>query len=88
MEYSKRQAFRVLQEALTRTLQDAVGLSRSRYEGGVTSYLEGLDSERQLFTAELNLAQAQGSELLAVVRLYRALGGGWEPAATVPATSR
>lgn len=87
VEYRKRQEFRVQQEALTRTLQDAVALSRSRYEGGVTSYLEILDSERQLFTAELNLAQAQGSELLAVVQLYRALGGGWQPAATVSATA-
>ena len=80
VEYSKRQEFRVQQEVLTRTLQDAVGLSRSRYEGGVTSYLEVLDTERQLFTAELDLAQAQGSELVAVVQLYKALGGGWQPA--------
>src|SRR5262249_26832087 len=80
VEYSKRQEFRIQQEALTHTLQDAVGLARSRYKGGVTSYLEVLDTERQLFTAELNLAQAQGSELVAVVQLYRALGGGWQPA--------
>jgi len=45
----------------------------------VTSYLEVLDTERQLFDAELQLAQAQRDELLAVVRLYRALGGGWVP---------
>ena len=80
VEYSKRQEFRVQQEVLTRTLQDAVGLSRSRYAGGVTSYLEVLDTERQLFTAELDLVQAQGSELAAVVQLYKALGGGWQPA--------
>lgn len=79
VEYRKRQEFRVQQEALTRILQDAARLSRSRYEGGVTSYLEVLDSERQLFTAELNLAQAQRDELLAIVLLYRALGGGWQP---------
>lgn len=78
VEYRKRQEFRLQQEVLTRTLQDAVRLSHSRYEGGVTSYLEVLDSERQLFTAELNLAQAQRDELLAIVLLYRALGGGWQ----------
>ena len=78
VEYDKRQEFRVQQDVLTRTLQDAVRLSRSRYEGGVTSYLEVLDSERQLFTAELTLAQVQRDELLAIVRLYRALGGGWQ----------
>ena len=43
----------------------------------MASYLEVLDTERQLFDAELLLAQAQRDELLAVVRLYRALGGGW-----------
>lgn len=77
VEYRKRQEFRVQQESLTRTLQDATSLSRQRYEGGVTSYLEVLDTERQLFTAELSLAQAQRDELLAVVQLYKALGGGW-----------
>jgi multidrug efflux system outer membrane protein len=53
------------------------GLSNIRYDGGVTSYLEVLDTERQLFEAELDLARTQRDELLAVVRLYRALGGGW-----------
>jgi multidrug efflux system outer membrane protein len=43
----------------------------------VTSYLEVLDNERQLFEAELELSRAQRDELLAVVQLYRALGGGW-----------
>jgi multidrug efflux system outer membrane protein len=77
VEYRKRQEFRVQQESLTKTLQDATSLSHQRYEGGVTSYLEVLDTERQLFTAELNLAQAQRDEQLAVVQLYKALGGGW-----------
>ena len=44
VEYRKRQEFRVHQDVLTRTLQDAVRLSRSRYDGGVTSYLEVLIS--------------------------------------------
>ena len=53
------------------------GSPNIRYRGGVTSYLEVLDTERQLFDAELGLTQTQRDELLAVVRLYRALGGGW-----------
>ena len=58
--------------------------SRSvRYEGGVTSYLEVLYKERELFTAELNLAQARLNELLSVVALYRSLGGGWQTRETL-----
>jgi multidrug efflux system outer membrane protein len=75
--YRKRQAARQEQEKLVQTLRGATGLSNLRYDGGVTSYLEVLDNERQLFTAELDLARAQRDELLAVVGLYRALGGGW-----------
>ena len=75
--YRKTRELRVEQEILTSTLRDAARLSRMRYEGGVTSYLEVLDNERQLFDAELRLAQAQRDELLTVVFLYKALGGGW-----------
>ena len=44
----------------------------------MTTYLEVLDSDRQLFDAELALVRNQRDELLAVVRLYKALGGGWQ----------
>jgi multidrug efflux system outer membrane protein len=77
VEHRKRREFRVQQALLVDSLRDAARLSDIRYRGGVTSYLEVLDTERQLFDAELLLAQAQRDELLAVVRLYRALGGGW-----------
>jgi multidrug efflux system outer membrane protein len=53
-------------------------LANIRYDGGVTTYLEVLYSEQELLTAELTLAQALGDELLSVVELYRALGGGWQ----------
>jgi multidrug efflux system outer membrane protein len=49
-----------------------------RYEGGATSYLELLDSETRLFSAQLDLAQARLNELLALVQIYRSLGGGWQ----------
>jgi len=78
IEHRKRGEFRVQQELLVVSLRDAGRLADVRYRGGVSSYLEVLDTERQLFDAELQLAQAQRDELLAVVRLYRALGGGWE----------
>ena len=82
VEHSKRREFRVQQEGLVESLRDAARLANIRYRGGVTSYLEVLDTERQLFDAELLLAQALRDELLAVVRLYRALGGGWGQALT------
>lgn len=56
---------------------NAAGLSRSRYDGGETSYLEVLDSERSMFDAELSATEVRGAYLLAYVRLYKSLGGGW-----------
>ncbi len=53
-------------------------LANQRYFGGVTTYLEVLDSDRQLFESQLQLTQIQSNELLAVIGLYRALGGGWQ----------
>jgi len=63
-------------EDQVQALQDSVRLSHLRYRAGEASYLEFLDAERQLFTAELQLEQARLEELLASVRLYKALGGG------------
>jgi multidrug efflux system outer membrane protein len=57
-------------------LQDAVVLSRSRYEAGLSSYLEILDSDQQLLDQRLRLAATRGEEQRAFVDLYRALGGG------------
>jgi multidrug efflux system outer membrane protein len=71
--------FRERQEESTRAHQSAAELANIRYEGGVTSYLEVLYNEQELFSAELSLARARLSELLSVVQLYRALGGGWTP---------
>jgi multidrug efflux system outer membrane protein len=49
-----------------------------RYRGGATSYLEVLDSDTRKFSAQITLAQAQLNELQSLVRIYRALGGGWQ----------
>ncbi len=57
--------------------QNASGLSRARYDGGVTSYLEVLDSERSEFNAELAASEVYQAYLNSYITLYRALGGGW-----------
>lgn len=68
-------------------LTNAVNLANQRYQGGRSSYLDVLDAEREQFSAELQLAQARFAELLGVVQLYRALGGGWQEELTRPAQS-
>jgi multidrug efflux system outer membrane protein len=57
--------------------QTAARLSRARYDGGIVSYLEVLDTERSLFQSELLESTTRQQSLSAVVQLYRALGGGW-----------
>ena len=76
--YRKNQEFRTQQELLSAAAQDATRLANVRYQGGVTSYLEVLDSDTRYFDAQLGLAQAELSERLALVQLYNALGGGWQ----------
>ncbi len=76
--YRKTQEFRQQQELLVASAEDASRLSHMRYSGGVTSYLEVLTNETNYFSAELNLVQAQLSERLALVELYKSLGGGWQ----------
>src|SRR3954469_11532989 len=77
--YQKRREFRQQQELLRAAAQDARRLADVRYQGGATSYLEVLDADTRLFTAELTLADAQLAELSELVEIYRALGGGWQP---------
>jgi outer membrane protein, multidrug efflux system len=76
--YRKTREFRAQQELLFRSAEDAARLSHMRYKGGVTGYLEVLTNETNAFSTELGLAQARFNELLALVQLYQALGGGWE----------
>jgi multidrug efflux system outer membrane protein len=76
--YRKTREFRAQEELLFQSAQDAARLSHMRYSGGVTGYLEVLTNETNAFSAELGLVQAQLNELLALVQLYEALGGGWQ----------
>lgn len=57
--------------------ENAAMLSQERYDGGVTSYLEVLDSERSKFNAQLSASEVYQEYLNAYVFLYKALGGGW-----------
>jgi outer membrane protein, multidrug efflux system len=74
----KSTEFRAQEELLFQSAQDSARLSHMRYTGGVTGYLEVLTNETNAFSAELGLVQAQLNELLALVQLYKALGGGWQ----------
>jgi outer membrane protein, multidrug efflux system len=76
--YEKLHQVRVRQEDTVKDLQESVRLSDMRYEGGTTTFLEVLDGQRSLFSAELTLAQARGNEYQSLVQLYRVLGGGWQ----------
>ncbi len=75
-------------EARARTVQlkkyedaslDSVRLANERYENGYTSYLEVLNAQTRAYQAQTNFAQGQLAERLALVQLYLALGGGWQP---------
>jgi NodT family efflux transporter outer membrane factor (OMF) lipoprotein len=66
------------QEQLVVALQDRLRLAYVRYRGGVDTQLNALDADRDLFQAELTLSQIRLEELLTVVQLYKALGGGWQ----------
>jgi outer membrane protein, multidrug efflux system len=78
IQYRKVKEIRAQQELLVTTLQDRARLAYARYQGGVDSLLNALDADRELFNAELNLAQTRRNELLSLVQLYKALGGGWQ----------
>jgi outer membrane protein TolC len=75
--YHKTREQRAQQEQLVAALRDATRLSTDRYQGGLDSYLQVLDAQRNLFRSELDLTTLQRQELSSIVELYRALGGGW-----------
>jgi outer membrane protein, multidrug efflux system len=69
---------RVQQQALVTALEDRKRLAYARYTGGVDTQLNALDADRDLLQAQLDLRQIRLNELLSVVQLYKALGGGWQ----------
>lgn len=78
VEYKKVKEVRSQRELLADTLRDRSRLSYLRYREGVANLLEALDADRELFNAELSLAQVRRDELLSVVKVYKSLGGGWQ----------
>lgn len=78
VQYRRVREIRAQQELLVSSLQDASLLAHLRYEGGVDTLLNALIADTSLFSAELSLAQTKRNELLSLVQLYKALGGGWQ----------
>jgi len=78
VQYRRVREIRIQQELLVSSLQDASRLAHLRYEGGVDTLLNALVADTSLFNAELSLAQTRRNELLSLVQLYKALGGGWQ----------
>jgi multidrug efflux system outer membrane protein len=76
--HQKVRESRVQQELLVAALEDRKRLAYVRYRGGVDTLLNALDADRDLFGAELTLSRIRLNELMTVVQLYKALGGGWQ----------
>jgi len=69
--------FELRKEQVT-AARDAVKLSWIRYDGGLTNYIEVLDLQRSSFNSELNASETFQLQLTSTVKLYQALGGGWD----------
>jgi multidrug efflux system outer membrane protein len=65
------------QDAAIRASREALAIAELRYTSGLTSYLNVLDAQRTLLTAEVAQSRTLGAQLVAVIQIYRALGGGW-----------
>jgi multidrug efflux system outer membrane protein len=76
--YQKLRQVRLRWEDSVAHLEEAVRLALIQYRGGTANYLQVLDCQRSLFSAQLSLARARADEYLSVVQLYKALGGGWQ----------
>jgi multidrug efflux system outer membrane protein len=70
--------FQVAQQAQVDAQRKANTIALARYRVGYSSYFDVINSDRDLFTAELSLSGAHLNTLLSLVQLYRAVGGGWQ----------
>lgn len=84
VSYRKTGESRVSQAERVKAERKVLELAELRYRGGVADYLEVLDAQRSLFDAELNETESIGSNLVSLVQLYKALGGGWPQAPEPP----
>jgi NodT family efflux transporter outer membrane factor (OMF) lipoprotein len=78
IRYQKVREVRAQRELLVTALQDRKRIAYLRYRGGVDTMLNALNSDQDLFAAELSLAQARRDEMLSLVQVFKALGGGWQ----------
>ena len=78
VQYQRIKEIRAQRELLVTALQDRKRLAYMRYKGGVDTMLNALQADQDLFVAELSLAQVKRDDLLSLVQLYKALGGGWQ----------
>ena len=76
--HRKVREIRTERERRVAATRRALSLATLRYERGLSTQLDVLDAQRQLFIAELDLASTTRDQLTAVVQLYKALGGGWQ----------
>lgn len=81
--WQKSRAARGSQALRVAAERKVVQLALARYEGGVADYLEVLDAQRSLFTAEIDEVRTIEEQMVALIRLYKALGGGWPTAAEI-----
>jgi len=79
VQYQRVREVRAQRELLVVALQDRKRLAYLRYRGGVDTMLNALTADQDLFVAEVSLAQGRRDELLSLVQVYKALGGGWQP---------
>lgn len=77
VSYTKFGEERTSQGERVRALRQVLTLSEARYKGGVAAYLEVLDAQRSLFGAELDEVDTMRAHIDSLVRVYKALGGGW-----------
>lgn len=76
--YQKTREVREQQQLLAGAAQDSARLAHVRYDGGSSPYLEVLTNETNYLAAELSLSQSRLNEILSLVQIYSALGGGWQ----------
>ena len=69
---------RFYNEQAASALASSVDLATQRYIGGRSSYYEVLEAQQELYPTQRAQVQAQVGELLAIIQLYKALGGGWQ----------
>jgi len=87
VSYHKAGEQRTAQQARVEAERRVLDLAESRYRGGVAPYLEVLDAQRSLFSAEIDEAETMRNHVVSLIQIYKALGGGWPQAAAPPAES-